>query len=309
MLHSTPSGTELLLRSQNMTSSVHNLSQVEDYHQGAGNLRPVSVGRQQEHQEVLPKSRSTSQHLERRTGVPACFKLQPLRNRTAFDARPRRSTRASVASELCNHLIIAPDVQQSRCSTPHPSGTELLLRSQHWTSSVHHLSKSRITIKVPVGLLVLDMMPAALVALWPLPKRQVDLILPHPAMAWLMMNFSFDNINASKSAFLDGLSRRDLGFSAQAECPARLCTKEEQQDGHPTARRRLRRARQDLTGYSRARPPTHPLHPRPRRGSRHRQPILTRSVVKGEVVEFQLGYDRVLQARVHLPFRKRPHGG
>ncbi|KAL3196483.1 hypothetical protein MRX96_045213 [Rhipicephalus microplus] len=85
-----------------------------------------------------------------------------------------------------------------------PSGTELLLHSQHRTSSVHNLRKSKITIKVPVGLLVLDVMPAALVALWPLPKRQVDLILQHPAMAWLMRNFSFDNINASKSAFLDG---------------------------------------------------------------------------------------------------------
>ncbi|KAL3184548.1 hypothetical protein MRX96_006031 [Rhipicephalus microplus] len=61
------------------------------------------------------------------------------------------------------------------------SVTELLLRSQHRTSSAPNLRKSRITIKVPM-----------------------DLILQHPAMAWLMMNFSFDNINASKSAFRDG---------------------------------------------------------------------------------------------------------
>ncbi|KAL3196482.1 hypothetical protein MRX96_045212 [Rhipicephalus microplus] len=120
-----------------------------------------------------------------------------------------------------------------------PSGTELLLRSQHVTSSVHNLSKSRITIKVLVRLLVLDMMPAALVALWPFPKRQMNIFLQHPAMTWLMMSFSFDNIKASKSAFRDGFPRHDLGFSAQADCLARLCTKEEQQDGLPTARRRL----------------------------------------------------------------------
>ncbi|KAL3196480.1 hypothetical protein MRX96_045210 [Rhipicephalus microplus] len=101
--------------------------------------------------------------------------FQPLRKRTAFDARPRRSTRASVASELCHRLVIVP----ARATVPMldstSSVTELLLRSQHRTSSAPNLRKSRITIKVP-----------------------------HPAMAWLMMNFSFDNINASKSAFRDG---------------------------------------------------------------------------------------------------------
>ncbi|KAL3225240.1 hypothetical protein MRX96_049290, partial [Rhipicephalus microplus] len=127
----------------------------------------------------------------------------PLRTRTPFDAQPRRSTRASVASELCCRLVVARTCNDSDFHST-SSGTELLLRSQYRTSSVHNLRKSKITIKVPVGLLVLDVMPATLVALRPLPKQQVVLNLQRPALAWPMVNFSFENINASKSASSDG---------------------------------------------------------------------------------------------------------
>lgn len=82
------------------------------------------------------------------------------------------------------------------------SGTELLLRSQHRTSPVHNLRKSKITMMVAAGLLVLVVISVALgVALRPRPERQVDFGLQHPAMARLALaNFSFDNINASASA-------------------------------------------------------------------------------------------------------------
>ncbi|KAL3184541.1 hypothetical protein MRX96_006024 [Rhipicephalus microplus] len=169
---------------------------------GMSRLRPVSVGRQRDLHEVLPKVRPTSLHLERRTGVLACFQLQPLRTRTPFDAQPRSSTRVCVASELCRRLVIARTCNGSDFHST-SSGTELLLRSQHRTSSVHNLRKSKITIKVPVGILVLDVMPATLVAPRPLPKQQVVLSLQRPALACLMMN-AFENINASKSASGDG---------------------------------------------------------------------------------------------------------
>lgn len=79
------------------------------------------------------------------------------------------------------------------------SGTELLLRSQHRTSPVHNLRKSKITMMVAAGLLVLVVISVALgVALRPRPERQVDFGLQHPAMARLALaNFSFDNYNAS----------------------------------------------------------------------------------------------------------------
>ncbi|KAL3225239.1 hypothetical protein MRX96_049289 [Rhipicephalus microplus] len=111
--------------------------------------------------------------------------------------------------------VLSPRHRAKRATAPFihskSSGTELLLHSQHLTSSVHNLRKSKIIIKVPVGLLFLDVMPATLVALRPLPKRQVVLSLQRPALAWLMMNFSFDNINASKSASGDGFPAVALG--------------------------------------------------------------------------------------------------
>ncbi|KAL3223432.1 hypothetical protein MRX96_004841 [Rhipicephalus microplus] len=146
-------------------------------------LSPVSVRRQQDRHAVFPKRWLTSLHLERRTGVPACFKLQPLRKHPTI-RRP------------------AEEEHEGFCGN-RSSETELLLRSQHRTSSVHNLRKSKITIKVPVGLLVLYVMPATLVALRPLPKRQVVLSLQRSALTWLIINFSFDNIE-SKSASGDG---------------------------------------------------------------------------------------------------------
>ncbi|KAL3184535.1 hypothetical protein MRX96_006018 [Rhipicephalus microplus] len=79
------------------------------------------------------------------------------------------------------------------------SGTELLLCSQHWP--VHDLWKSRITVKVAAGFLILVVISAVLVAPTPLPERQMNLGLQHPAMAGLVLAYlSFDNINASESA-------------------------------------------------------------------------------------------------------------
>ncbi|KAK8782748.1 hypothetical protein V5799_015911 [Amblyomma americanum] len=80
------------------------------------------------------------------------------------------------------------------------SGTELLLRSQH-SSPVHNLRKSKITMMVAAGLLVLVVISVALgVAMRPRPDRQVDFGLQHPAMARLALaNFSFDHVNASYS--------------------------------------------------------------------------------------------------------------
>ncbi|KAL3179916.1 hypothetical protein MRX96_009113 [Rhipicephalus microplus] len=71
--------------------------------------------------------------LDKRTGVPACLSLQPLRKCAPFDTRPARSTRAPVAAELCRCLVIALDVRWPRLHCTF-SGTELLLRSQHRTS-------------------------------------------------------------------------------------------------------------------------------------------------------------------------------
>lgn len=100
------------------------------------------------------------------------------------------------------------------------SGTELLLRSQHRTSPVHNLRKSKITMMVAAGLLVLVVISVALgVALRPRPERQVDFGLQHPAMARLALaNFSFDNINASASAATGGGSHPVAsGASARQE--------------------------------------------------------------------------------------------
>ncbi|KAH8024676.1 hypothetical protein MRX96_014582 [Rhipicephalus microplus] len=100
--------------------------------------------------------------LEKRTGVPACLSLQPLRKCASLDARPARSTRVPVATELRRCLVIAPDVRRPRlhCTS---SGTELLLRSQHRTSPVHNNPKSRITVMVVARLLTLIVISAALV--------------------------------------------------------------------------------------------------------------------------------------------------
>ncbi|KAH8033591.1 hypothetical protein HPB51_014497 [Rhipicephalus microplus] len=82
------------------------------------------------------------------------------------------------------------------------SGTELLLRSQRRTSPVHNLRRSKITMMVAAGLLVLVVISVALgVALRPRTERQVDLSLEHPAMARLALaNFTFVNISASAPA-------------------------------------------------------------------------------------------------------------
>ncbi|KAL3184540.1 hypothetical protein MRX96_006023 [Rhipicephalus microplus] len=203
-----------------------------------GRLRPVSVGRQRDLHEVLPKVRRTSLHLERRTGVLACFQLQPLRTRTPFDAQPRSSTRVCVASELCRRLVIARTCNGSDFHST-SSGTELLLRSQHRTSSVHNLRKSKITIKVPVGILVLDVMPATLVALEAPPETAGGLKSAVPCLGLAHDELLLREHQRVKIGFRRCLPRRGLRFSAPVEGPCSTLTKGEQRDGQPAARRRL----------------------------------------------------------------------
>ncbi|KAL3210107.1 hypothetical protein MRX96_037380 [Rhipicephalus microplus] len=84
------------------------------------------------------------------------------------------------------------------------SRTELLLRSQHQTSPVHNKPKSRITVMVAAGL-ILVVISATLVSPGPLPEREAVVGLQHTAMAWLTLTvFSFGNINSSESAAVGG---------------------------------------------------------------------------------------------------------
>ncbi|KAH8024641.1 hypothetical protein HPB51_000081 [Rhipicephalus microplus] len=150
---------------------------------------------------------------ERSFGPPACtlreeLAFQPVFN-SIFCESAHHSTpgRAGAQGFLWQVSCAVASSSRERATAlilhSRSSGTELLLRSQHRTSSVYNLRMSKITIKVPVGLLVLDVMPVMLVALWPLRKQQVVLNLQCSALTWLMINFSFDNIE-SKSASGDG---------------------------------------------------------------------------------------------------------
>ncbi|KAL3196485.1 hypothetical protein MRX96_045215 [Rhipicephalus microplus] len=62
-------------------------------------------------------------------------------------------------------------------------GTEQLLRSQHGTSPVHNIRKSRITRMLTAGLLVLIVISAMLTTVRPLAEWQVDSGLQHPVIA------------------------------------------------------------------------------------------------------------------------------
>ncbi|KAH8025192.1 hypothetical protein HPB51_004733 [Rhipicephalus microplus] len=74
-------------------------------------------------------------------------------------------------------------------------GTAQLLRSQHRTSPVPDIRKSRNTWMLTAGLLVLIVISAVLTTVRPLAEWQVDSGLQHPAIAKLALdNFSFDNI-------------------------------------------------------------------------------------------------------------------
>ncbi|KAL3179917.1 hypothetical protein MRX96_009114 [Rhipicephalus microplus] len=80
------------------------------------------------------------------------------------------------------------------------SGTELRLCSQHRTYPVHNKPKSRITLMVAAGL-ILVVISATLVSPGPLLEREAVVGLQHTAMAWLTLTvFSFGNINTSELA-------------------------------------------------------------------------------------------------------------
>ncbi|CAN7938352.1 unnamed protein product [Ixodes hexagonus] len=74
------------------------------------------------------------------------------------------------------------------------SGTELLLRSQHHPPPLHRLRKSKISMMVAAGLLILVVLSVTLgVVFRPQSEKQVDFRLQHPAMARLAVaNFTFN---------------------------------------------------------------------------------------------------------------------
>ncbi|CAN7975402.1 unnamed protein product, partial [Ixodes persulcatus] len=74
------------------------------------------------------------------------------------------------------------------------SGTELLLRSQRRLSPIARTRKSKITMMVAAGLLVLVVVSVVLgVALKPRSEKQIDFGLEHAAMARLALaNFTFN---------------------------------------------------------------------------------------------------------------------
>ncbi|CAN7947856.1 unnamed protein product [Ixodes hexagonus] len=100
------------------------------------------------------------------------------------------------------------------------SGTQLLLGSQHHSSPIAGLRKSKITMMVAAGLLVLVVVSVALgVALRPRSEKQIDFGLEHASMARLAMaNFTFNvsshvpEPDAALAALLSSNNTVLLGF-------------------------------------------------------------------------------------------------
>ncbi|KAL3210106.1 hypothetical protein MRX96_037379 [Rhipicephalus microplus] len=164
----------------------------------------------QDRLEAPPKARSPACSWREAQFQPAVAPRQ--RKRAPFDAQPTRSKKHESA---CGNQAVPLPRHHARRATSTMLystflGKKLLLRSQRRTSPVQNIRKSRITLMVLAGLLVLVLIWAALVALRHLPERQLVVGLQHPVMTWLdLAIFSFNNINASNSA-------ADVAFSAVA---------------------------------------------------------------------------------------------